>query len=78
MKKGISLTVFAGLCACGTYLILDKPTPIEAISNKVSTSSANIAEQKKATSLFEPLSLSNSKASELAKLKLANERWQRF
>ena len=71
MKKGISLTVFAGLCACGTYLILDKPTPIEAISNKVSTSSATVAEQNNATSLFEPLSLPNSKASELAKLKLA-------
>jgi hypothetical protein len=71
MKKGISLTVFAGLCACGTYLILDKPTPIEAISNKVSTSTGTVAEQNNATSLFEPLSLPNSKASELAKLKLA-------
>ena len=71
MKKGISLTVFAGICAFGTYLILDKPTPIEAISNEVSTSSATVAEQNNATSLFEPLSLPNSKASELAKLKLA-------
>ena len=54
MKKGISLTVFAGLCAFGTYLTLDKPTPIAAISNKVSTSTGTVAEQEKATSLFEP------------------------
>jgi len=71
MKKGISLTVFAGVCACGAYLILDKPTPVEAISNEVSTSSATVAEQKKATSLFKPSNQTNSKATELAKLKLA-------
>ena len=71
MKKGISLTVFAGVCAFGTYLILDKPTPIEAISSEISTSTAATAKQNNATSLFEPLSLQNSKASELAKLKLA-------
>ncbi len=71
MKKGISLTVFAGLCAFGTYLTLDKPTPIAAISNKVSTSTGTVAEQEKATSLFEPSSQPNSKATKLAKLKLA-------
>lgn len=71
MKKGISLTVFAGLCAFGTYQILNKPTPIAAISNEISTSTGTVAEQEKATSLFEPSSQPNSKATKLAKLKLA-------
>ncbi|MBD56415.1 hypothetical protein [uncultured Pseudoalteromonas sp.] len=69
MKKGISLTVFIGLCAVGIYLYFDKQTQSETVTAKLPIHTNNVASL---SSVTEDVNKQNtSKASALKKLRLA-------